>query len=717
MPPTTTISRATGAAFDLLQARVIDEGLCTHCGTCVGLSGGALRMQETDRGPLPVAAVAAPDLPDAAYEACPGKGLDYPDLCRFVFGHPPENWLIGCVRSLYIGHSRIPQIRRAGASGGVITQILLYLLERGMIDGAVVVRPGLPTPWEAQPVIAESAEEILAASQSTYLPVPVNVLLPQMAEFSGRLAYVGLPDQVAALRRLQQLGHPAAAKVKYVLGPYVGMNLYAGAIESFLRSHGIGGVEEITALRYRAGEWPGYLEIATRSGRVLRASKFYYNYLIPFYATASSLQSVDFTNELTDVSVGDAWHPQYEAKGEGFSVVVSRTQQADGLLEDMAADGLLALEPVSLETTLAMHGHMLDFKKRGTFIRLGWRRARGRFAPDFGYVPRSIPLGRRVVEVIVSGIFAAGHTKPARWLIERIPLAILGPVFNTARRVWKGASKPVKRRGLAGQEFEIGPALSQQNRSAWSRLGEEIGHWRRGQWTLQDVGAHWDATEDYDEINAATYSYGRRFTDGLRLSQLPPGGRVLDLCARTGNGTLAFFEAGKIGSVVCADVSLRMGEICRQRLSNVGIRDATWLHLTDYALPFPDGEFDAVVCFETVEHVAEPARLVRELGRVTRPGGTLVLTTPNVLWEPLHALAAVAGWHHSEGPHRFIRVPRLRQMVEDAGFVVTRTETTVLIPFGPPGLIRFGEWLESLTRRTLTRWLGLRRILIGRRAS
>jgi len=49
----------------------------------------------------------------------------------------------------------------------------------------------------------------------------------------------------------------------------------------------------------------------------------------------------------------------------------------------------------------------------------------------------------------------------------------------------------------------------------------------------------------------------------------------------------------------------------------------------DQGLPFPDAHFDVVWCSEVIEHLRDPAPAVAELRRVTRPGGTMVLTTPN----------------------------------------------------------------------------------------
>jgi coenzyme F420 hydrogenase subunit beta len=287
------------------------------------------------------------------------------------------------------------------------------------------------------------------------VPTPVNTILSQMTEFKGRLAFVGLPDQVASLRYLQSKGHPGALRVNYVLGPYVGTMMYLDAIQSFLRSNGYFVLDEIESLRYRQGEWPGYLSVKMRSGHELRADKFYYNYLIPFYITDSTLMSVDFTNELTDISVGDAWNPDYESQGAGFSVVLARTEKALEVLNDMGTKNLVSLDEIEIQDALSMHGHMLDFKKRGTFIRMNWRKERGKPVPDYGYLPFKIPLSRILVEVVISAIFLVCRTKVARKVVEWFPISIIGPFFNNLRISWKAISKPTKRKGLDMTDYML----------------------------------------------------------------------------------------------------------------------------------------------------------------------------------------------------------------------------------------------------------------------
>ena len=341
------------------------------------------------------------------------------------------------------------------ASGGVITSTLLFLLDKKYIDGAIVVKSGSPKAEDAKAIIAVTKDEISACAQSVYMPVPVNEILSKTHEFDGKLAFVGLPDQVASIRMLQMAKDKSVKNIKYILGPYTGTNMYGGAVRSFLRGRGVDDSDEIISLKWRAGEWPGYLEIILEDGRIFKAEKFYYNYLTPFFITKSSLITCDFTNELTDISVGDAWSPVYENQRKGFSIVLSRSETGDKLLKEMFNDKIISLDPINLNDALSMHGHMLDFKKRGSFIRLTFQRLLGNKVPLFGYRPADLTFLRKLVEIIVYLIFFISSMKISRKVSELIPIKILGPTFNFFRVYWKKMSKPTKRKGLLNLKFII----------------------------------------------------------------------------------------------------------------------------------------------------------------------------------------------------------------------------------------------------------------------
>lgn len=236
-------------------------------------------------------------------------------------------------------------------------------------------------------------------------------------------------------------------------------------------------------------------------------------------------------------------------------------------------------------------------------------------------------------------------------------------------------------------------------------------HVRNRNWSLVEVGRFWDSVADYDDINAQTYSYFRRFLDGYKLCDIPDGSYVLDICARTGNGAKYFYEQGKVEKVVCADVSEVFQNICRENLEKNGIPFDTVL-FDRYELPFPENEFDAILCFETIEHFSQPLTFLQELYRLLKPGSQMVLTCPNLLWEPVHSLAMILNLHHSEGPHRFLTRKRLVSTVRDAGFLITKEVSTVIIPGGPETMTHFGEYLEESLPRFLVSLLALRRIIV-----
>lgn len=386
---------------------------------------------------------------------CPAVGINYPSLYIRHYGHYPESWLTGIVKKVRTGYASDSKVRLAGASGGVITRVLQYLLETGRIDAVVLAKQGAPSPMEASAVIAESADEILSCAGSVYIHVP---MIPALSEFvrGKRYAMVCTPEQSAVIRKLQTDGDERAKQIVFILGPYTGTALTPEALDYYIKSNRIQKNDAVTSVQWRAGKWPGYLEIRTASGRVLQSPKVYYNFLIPFFVTDTSLLSMDFCNEFADLAVGDAWSPKFENAGlGGVSIVVSRTDEIEKVLEEMNRNGLLSLTEEDPLKAGDMHGHMLDFKKRGGFLRGRMRRFLGLPAPDYGYSPAGIAFSRKAVECVISGVFMVCRTKIARMCVCCIPERFLGPFFNWLRLKWKAVSRPTKRKGLTLYEVRI----------------------------------------------------------------------------------------------------------------------------------------------------------------------------------------------------------------------------------------------------------------------
>lgn len=437
---------------DYLENEVVARNNCIGCGMCVALLGGTMVRKETGNLPKFADDPQRTDLSNTVRLACPGHGIHYPSLYRTHYGKLPHNFLLGHIKKVRTGFASNKTVRHSGASGGVITAVLCYLIESKYIDAAIVVQQGTPSPEKASVVIAHSREEVLASAQSVYIPVSTLDIL-SVLKSGMRYAITCLPEQAASLRVLQHLGYGPAKQIKYVLGPYTGTALEPAAIRCLLRSHGIRNDDKINSLKWRAGEWPGYLEVKLASGQIIRSKKVFYNFLIPFFVTQTSLQSIDFANEFSDLAVGDAWSPKFESVGAGFSVVITRSDRMDNIIREMISNDYLTLEDITQNRASEMHGHMIDFKKRGGFIRNKWRQLLGLKSPDYGIVPVQIPLSRYLVEGIISGLFLVCRNPYSRKLLEFVPESIIGPLFNRLRLIWKSASKPTKRKGLGNLDF------------------------------------------------------------------------------------------------------------------------------------------------------------------------------------------------------------------------------------------------------------------------
>jgi len=136
------------------------------------------------------------------------------------------------------------------------------------------------------------------------------------------------------------------------------------------------------------------------------------------------------------------------------------------------------------------------------------------------------------------------------------------------------------------------------------------------------------------------------------LSKIPAGSKILD----AGAGECQFKKFCSHLKYVSQDFAQYTGE------GNIGLQTGTWDNtkldiISDItAIPVKNGAFDAVMCTEVLEHVPDPVAALKELNRVLKPGGYLLITAP------FASLTHFAPYHFASGLSRFFYEHHLKEM-------------------------------------------------------
>jgi demethylmenaquinone methyltransferase / 2-methoxy-6-polyprenyl-1,4-benzoquinol methylase len=128
----------------------------------------------------------------------------------------------------------------------------------------------------------------------------------------------------------------------------------------------------------------------------------------------------------------------------------------------------------------------------------------------------------------------------------------------------------------------------------------------------------------------------------VRESGAAPGARVLDCATGTGDLALALRRAVEPGGTVLGmDFCAAMLEPAREKARRAGLEDVRFEVADALALPYPAGAFDIATIGFGIRNVDEPVRCLKEMSRVVRPGGRVVVLEfgqPSGVWGALYRL-------------------------------------------------------------------------------
>ncbi len=341
-----SMKQSTKLSFDDLLKDVIGKGLCNKCGACVSFCTahrmGAIEMCHcTDNLPQYVD-------PDKCFRCgicyliCPQtQELNEDVKAKFGWSAP-----VGNLRDVISARALDAKIAEVATDGGVVTALLAYMLESKTIDGAIAAKKtGL---FNREPMIATTREELIQAagsqfSESSHLEgigekySTYVSILPVVRMFgptrTTKLAVVGTPCQITAVRKMQVLNILPADAIYFTVGLFC-MQCFAFEDlmdKGFVKKYRIR-PEDILKINVKED-----FRLEMKSGVTIR---------VPFgeiedIARPACLVCRNFANDFADISVGGL------GSADGYTTVLIRTTMAKRAFAEAADHGWLQLAALS----------------------------------------------------------------------------------------------------------------------------------------------------------------------------------------------------------------------------------------------------------------------------------------------------------------------------------------------------------------------------------
>ena len=400
--------------FDTLKENVIEKELCTRCGTCIGVC------------PVDTLAYKEEKIVDEKGECiqcgmcnavCPGKDFSLNEWSEKLF---QKNYdagkLFGTYKSIWNAYAADDEIRRIGSSGGVITQILVDLLERSVVEGVVAVRKKRDMPCEFESFIADDRNRIIEASQSKYVILPVNQVIREIKQSRKKVAYVGLPCQIHGMRKAMDKNPWLKEQIVILIALFCGFNMEREATDYLIKKSKIReeNIEDLS-YRHKKGNNTGFY-IKGKNDSEFFVNKHGYTFLNLIFSPKRCWKCFDYSGEFADISVGDAWE-----MGQGFSRVIIRTNAGEQLFDAMRKRDVVCAEASDENAIIKTQNKVVTYKKKQIAVRA----KRMKYFPDYGVEFMSCSGKVRMKGILLYRILAFFKTPVGKLSIPFLPFKLL----------------------------------------------------------------------------------------------------------------------------------------------------------------------------------------------------------------------------------------------------------------------------------------------------
>jgi coenzyme F420 hydrogenase subunit beta len=290
---------------------ITESDLCMGCGTC-GMVCPTDAITFVNQRPKinPEVCIKC----GACFTQCPRSFFNSTTLSVQRFGQPGDP-VLGYYQETYSARSKNEDILKISQDGGIVTDLLCYLLKKGIADSAIVSisRGG----WDSAPHVVTTPEDVLRAAGTKYTVVP-NLMGVKEAADQGytKIAFVGVPCQTQGVGKTDSypLGDRYyASKIAFIISIFCMENFLFGNLRSIVEGKTEVAMTDVNKMGISKGRFWVNSADGNRYGIPVK--------FIKEYAQKSCSSCLDFSGELSDISVGSVGTP------EGYSSVLVRSDK------------------------------------------------------------------------------------------------------------------------------------------------------------------------------------------------------------------------------------------------------------------------------------------------------------------------------------------------------------------------------------------------------
>ncbi|NIR87645.1 hypothetical protein GWO13_08850 [Candidatus Bathyarchaeota archaeon] len=325
--------KAPKLSFEETLEKVVSAEKCAGCAACVIVCPIDCLKYSEEKPKLVDKCIAC----GICAKVCPRYDFSLPAIEKFLFGRkrkPEEDF--GVNRRIVIARAIDKSILQVCQDGGAVTALLMFALENGLVDGAIVSGVDQDRPFYPVPRLATAPQEVLECAGTRY-SYSTNFLAFQegIKQKKKSLAFVGTPCQIYALRKIEMI---PLKKYSNPLRLTIGLMCTESFIYEELMEKHIQGKLGINLRDISKINIKGKILVTTKSGDTKTISLAD----AKRYTRPSCTLCTDFSSELADISAGGLGL-------SGWTFIVIRSEKGQEFFESAEREGIIKTRPVEEE--------------------------------------------------------------------------------------------------------------------------------------------------------------------------------------------------------------------------------------------------------------------------------------------------------------------------------------------------------------------------------